>query len=228
MKTPTLPQPLKGPAILVSHAGRGVPGPRPRGRRPEPPAGRSWSATRTSKTASRRRRSPRRPTCRSRASGSNLPIGSHSALAAFGNLCAKQLVMPTTMTAPERQVVQTEHDHQRRRLSGSDHRPQGRRQHRVRDRAACRRQAASACSGAYLKQDAQESQESAPEAHAEGAADERRTRQKAADGQPRGSASRRRRARARRPTRRSTSTRRARGAGLGLAPPPPVGARAPA
>ncbi len=29
----------------------------------------------------------------------NLPIGSHSALAAFGNICAKTLVMPTTMTA---------------------------------------------------------------------------------------------------------------------------------
>jgi hypothetical protein len=29
----------------------------------------------------------------------NLPIGSHSALAAFGNLCAKPLVMPTTILA---------------------------------------------------------------------------------------------------------------------------------
>ena len=39
----------------------------------------------------------------------NLPIGSHCALAAYGNLCAKPLVMPTTIDRAERQVGQTEH-----------------------------------------------------------------------------------------------------------------------
>jgi hypothetical protein len=96
--TPTLPQPLRGPAILVSHAGAAFPDidlvvEDPNHLRVILVGNTNIKNNITTTTFAS---TPDVPVSSVRV---ELPIGSHSALAAFGNICAKQLVMPTTMTA---------------------------------------------------------------------------------------------------------------------------------
>ena len=96
--TPTLPQPLKGPAILVSHAGAAFPDldlvvEDPNHLRVILVGNTNIKNNITTTTFAS---TPDVPISSVRV---ELPIGSHSALAAFGNICAKSLVMPTTMTA---------------------------------------------------------------------------------------------------------------------------------
>ena len=179
VKTPTLPQPLRGPAILVSHAGAAFPDLDLVVEDPNHLKVILVGNTniKNSITTTTFASTPDVPVSSVRV---ELPIGSHSALAAFGNICAKSLVMPTTIDRAERQDVQTEHDHQRRRVSRRDRGPQGGGQLRLhhgtgagggprqRDRHVRR-------------QDDEESQESAPERHAEGAAERCRSEQKAPD-----------------------------------------------
>lgn len=96
--TPTLPQPLRGPAILVSHAGAAFPDldlvvEDPNHLRVILVGNTNIKNSITTTTFAS---TPDVPVSSVRV---NLPIGSHSAVAAFGNICAKSLVMPTTMTA---------------------------------------------------------------------------------------------------------------------------------
>jgi len=96
--TPTLPQPLRGPAILVSHAGAAFPDldlvvEDPNHLRVILVGNTNIKNSITTTTFAS---TPDVPISSVRV---ELPIGSHSALAAFGNICAKSLVMPTTMTA---------------------------------------------------------------------------------------------------------------------------------
>ncbi len=98
VKTPTLPQPLRGPAILVSHAGASFPDldlvvEDPNHLRVILVGNTNIKNSITTTTFAS---TPDVPVSSVRV---ELPIGSHSALAAFGNICAKSLVMPTTMTA---------------------------------------------------------------------------------------------------------------------------------
>jgi hypothetical protein len=96
--TPTLPQPLRGPAILVSHAGAAFPDldlvvEDPNHLRVILVGNTNIKNSITTTTFAS---TPDVPISSVRV---ELPIGSHSALAAYGNICAKSLVMPTTMTA---------------------------------------------------------------------------------------------------------------------------------
>ncbi len=96
--TPTLPQPLRGPAILVSHAGASFPDldlvvEDPNHLRVILVGNTNIKNGITTTTFAS---TPDVPISSVRV---ELPTGSHSALAAFGNICAKSLVMPTTMTA---------------------------------------------------------------------------------------------------------------------------------
>jgi hypothetical protein len=96
--TPTLPQPLRGPAILVSHANAAFPDldlvvEDPNHLRVILVGNTNIKNSITTTTFAS---TPDVPVSSVRV---ELPIGSHSALAAFGNICAKSLVMPTTMTA---------------------------------------------------------------------------------------------------------------------------------
>jgi len=98
VKTPTLPQPLRGPAILVSHAGAAFPDldlvvEDPNHLRVILVGNTNIKNSITTTTFAS---TPDVPASSVRV---ELPMGSHSALAAFGNICAKKLVMPTTMTA---------------------------------------------------------------------------------------------------------------------------------
>ncbi len=98
VQTPTLPQPLRGPAILVSHAGAAFPDldlvvEDPNHLRVILVGNTNIKNSITTTTFAS---TPDVPVSSVRV---ELPIGSHSALAAFGNICAKSLVMPTTMTA---------------------------------------------------------------------------------------------------------------------------------
>jgi hypothetical protein len=98
VKTPTLPQPLRGPAILVSHANAAFPDldlvvEDPNHLRVILVGNTNIKNSITTTTFAS---TPDVPVSSVRV---ELPIGSHSALAAFGNICAKSLVMPTTMTA---------------------------------------------------------------------------------------------------------------------------------
>ncbi len=98
VKTPTLPQPLRGPAILVSHAGAAFPDLDLVVEDPNHLKVILVGNTniKNSITTTTFASTPDVPVSSVRV---ELPIGSHSALAAFGNICAKSLVMPTTMTA---------------------------------------------------------------------------------------------------------------------------------
>src|SRR5581483_11798655 len=91
-------QPLRGPAILVSHAGAAFPDLDLVVEDPNHLKVILVGNTniKNSITTTTFASTPDVPVSSVRVS---LPIGSHSALAAFGNICAKQLVMPTTMTA---------------------------------------------------------------------------------------------------------------------------------
>ncbi len=96
--TPTLPQPLRGPAILVSHAGASFPDldlvvEDPNHLRVILVGNTNIKNSITTTTFAS---TPDVPVSSVRV---ELPVGSHSALAAFGNICSKALVMPTTMTA---------------------------------------------------------------------------------------------------------------------------------
>ncbi len=96
--TPTLPQPLRGPAILVSHANAAFPDldlvvEDPNHLRVILVGNTNIKNNITTTTFAS---TPDVPVSSVRV---ELPIGSHSALAAYGNICAKSLVMPTTMTA---------------------------------------------------------------------------------------------------------------------------------
>ncbi|HXB15379.1 MAG TPA: hypothetical protein VNV44_06505 [Solirubrobacteraceae bacterium] len=96
--TPTLPQPLRGPAILVSHAGAAFPDldlvvEDPNHLRVILVGNTNIKNSITTTTFAS---TPDVPVSSVRV---ELPTGSHSALAAFGNICSKSLVMPTTMTA---------------------------------------------------------------------------------------------------------------------------------
>jgi hypothetical protein len=96
--TPTLPQPLRGPAILVSHANAAFPDldlvvEDPNHLRVILVGNTNIKNSITTTTFAT---TPDVPVSSVRV---ELPIGSHSALAAFGNICAKSLVMPTTMTS---------------------------------------------------------------------------------------------------------------------------------
>jgi hypothetical protein len=95
--TPTLPEKLKGPAILVSHAGAAFPDldlvlETPRHVRVILTGNTNIKNNVTTTTFAS---TPDVPVSSVTVS---LPTGSHSALAAFGNLCAQPLVMPTTIT----------------------------------------------------------------------------------------------------------------------------------
>jgi hypothetical protein len=96
--SPTLPQPLRGPAILVSHANAAFPDldlvvEDPNHLRVILVGNTNIKNSITTTTFAS---TPDVPVSSVRV---ELPIGSHSAVAAFGNICAKSLVMPTTMTA---------------------------------------------------------------------------------------------------------------------------------
>jgi hypothetical protein len=105
VKTPTLPSPLAGAAILVSHAGASFP---------------DLDLVLEEKTSHLRvilvgntfikngittTTFASTPDVPIQSATVSLPIGAHSALAAFGGLCAKPLVMPTTLTAQNGKTI---------------------------------------------------------------------------------------------------------------------------
>ncbi|HEX9482407.1 MAG TPA: hypothetical protein VF927_09930, partial [Solirubrobacteraceae bacterium] len=105
VKTPTLPSPLAGAAILVSHAGASFP---------------DLDLVLEEKTSHLRvilvgntfikngittTTFASTPDVPIQSATVALPIGAHSALAAFGGLCAKPLVMPTTLTAQNGKTI---------------------------------------------------------------------------------------------------------------------------
>ncbi len=97
VKTPTLPYPLKGAAILVSHAGAAFPDldlvvEDPNHLRVILVGNTNIKNNITTTTFAS---TPDVPVSSVTVS---LPVGSHSALAAYGNLCARPLLMPTTIT----------------------------------------------------------------------------------------------------------------------------------
>jgi hypothetical protein len=97
VKTPTLPQPLKGAAILVSHAGASFPDldlvvEEPNHLRVILVGNTDIKKGITTTTFAS---TPDVPVS---SVSVNLPVGSHSALGSFGSLCAQPLVMPTTIT----------------------------------------------------------------------------------------------------------------------------------
>jgi hypothetical protein len=101
--TPLLPDKLKGPAILVSHAAAAF---------PDLDLVMEADGVRTivvgntnikkGITTTNFATTPDVPVSSITV---NLPIGSHSALAAYGDLCARPLVMPTTITGQNGKVV---------------------------------------------------------------------------------------------------------------------------
>jgi hypothetical protein len=101
--TPLLPDKLKGPAILVSHAAAAF---------PDLDLVMEADGVRTivvgntnikkGITTTNFATTPDVPVSSVTV---NLPTGSHSALAAYGNLCARPLVMPTTITGQNGKVV---------------------------------------------------------------------------------------------------------------------------
>jgi hypothetical protein len=97
VKTPTLPKPLKGAAILVSHAGASFPDldlvlEDPNHLRVILTGNTDIKKGITTTTFAS---TPDVPVS---SVSVNLPIGSHSALGSFGSLCTQPLVMPTTIT----------------------------------------------------------------------------------------------------------------------------------
>jgi hypothetical protein len=104
VKTPTLPQPLKGAAILVSHAGASFPDldlvvEDPNHLRVILVGNTNIKNGITTTTFAT---TPDVPVSSVTV---NLPVGSHSAVAAFGNLCTKPQVMPTTITAQNGKTI---------------------------------------------------------------------------------------------------------------------------
>lgn len=104
IKTPVLPQPLKGPAILVSHAGASFPDldlvvEDPNHLRVILVGNTNIKHGITTTTFAS---TPDVPVSSVRV---ELPTGAHSALAAFGGLCAKPLVMPTTLTSQNGKTI---------------------------------------------------------------------------------------------------------------------------
>jgi len=101
--TPTLPDKLKGPAILVSHANEAFPD---LDLVMEADGVRSILIGNTDiKNGITTTTFASTPDVPVSSITVNLPVGSHSALAASGNLCAHPLVMPTTMTGQNGTVV---------------------------------------------------------------------------------------------------------------------------
>ncbi len=104
VKTPVLPQPLKGAAILVSHAGAAFPDldlviEDPNHLRVILVGNTNIKNNITTTTFAS---TPDVPVSSVRV---ELPIGSHSALAAYGNLCKTSQVMPTTITSQNGKTI---------------------------------------------------------------------------------------------------------------------------
>ncbi len=102
--TPLLPQPLKGPAIFVSHAGASFPDLDLVVEDPNHLRVILVGNTFISKgiTTTTFASTPDDPISSVRV---ELPTGSHSALGAYGNVCAKALVMPTTITSQNGKTI---------------------------------------------------------------------------------------------------------------------------
>ena len=149
MHTPTLPQPLSGPAILVSHAGAAFPDldlvvEDPNHLRVILVGNTNIKNSITTTTFAS---TPDVPVSSVRV---ELPIGSHSALAAFGNICAKPLMMPTTMTAQNGKSFKQNTIINVAGCPVRDRRAEGRRQPGLRHRPASRRRVGSAAAARYL------------------------------------------------------------------------------
>ncbi len=132
--TPTLPVPMKGPAILVSHSGEEFPEPRARARR------RRRAGDRRRQDEHQKRHHddelrvdagcPRIEHHRQPAAGSALGAGQGTHNHEPVHREARDAY---DHHRPERQAGQTEHDHRADQLWRADRRPQGRRKHGVPD-----------------------------------------------------------------------------------------------
>jgi hypothetical protein len=101
--TPTLPVKLKGPAVLVSHGGAAFPD---LDLLLEGDGVRVILVGNTDiKKGITRTHFAAPPDVPVSSITVNLPVGPHSALAAFGNLCRSKLIMPTTIEGQNKKVV---------------------------------------------------------------------------------------------------------------------------